>query len=137
MTPIFIVNLIILGFLCVIAWIDLKHKTVPSFLTTMTLLLAFIFYFTNLTQGIVAFLFAMILYEIDWIGGIADIKGTVILGLLAPTLYYALFIPLIVVLVGNVYIFASRKILKLPDPIALFPIFPLIHVALWVLYGLV
>ena len=135
MTPIFIVNLIVLALLTVIAIIDLKHKTVPSFLTTMTLLITFIFYFDNLNNGIIAFLFARILYEMDWIGGMADIKGCVILGLLSPNLYFALTLPLVVVLVGNVYIFAMRKILKEEDPIALFPIFPLIHLFTWLLYA--
>jgi|TARA_Y100000310_G_scaffold15342_1_gene15395 hypothetical protein len=134
--PIFIVNVAILLLLIVIAVIDIKNKgMIPSYLTTMTLLLTFIFYFDNLIQGIVAMLFAFLLYEIDYLGGMADVKGAVIIGLASPTFFGGLLTPLFLAIIGNVYIISAKKILNLKEPIAFFPVFPIIHVGLWILYS--
>jgi hypothetical protein len=130
----FIVNAVILLALIIIAIIDIWKKKVPSFITTLTILLAFIFYFDNLTYGIIALLFGLTLYEMDWMSGIADLKGTVILGLLAPTMFWALVTPLFIVVIGNAYIFCVKKISKERDPVAFFPIFPIIYIGLWILY---
>jgi hypothetical protein len=130
----FIVNAVILLALIIIAIIDIWKKKVPSFMTTLTILLAFIFYFDNLVYGIIAFLFGLVLYEMDWMSGIADLKGTVILGLLAPTMFWALVTPLFIVVIGNAYIFCVKKISKERDPVAFFPIFPIIYIGLWILY---
>jgi len=132
--PIFIVNVVILLALIFIAIIDVRKKVVPSFLTTSTLLLVFIFYHTNLIHGVIALLFGLVLYEMDWMKGIADLKGTVVLGLLAPTFFWALMTPLFIAIIGNIYIISVKKILKEKDPIAFFPIFPIIHIGLWILY---
>ena len=134
MDQIFIVNIIILILLVIIALVDLKNKVIPSFLTTMAVLLTFIFYYENLIFGIMALLFGLILYEIDWMSGVADLKGIAILGLLAPNMFWGLMTPLFVVIIGNAYIFATKKILKSKEPIAFFPIFPLIQIGLWILY---
>lgn len=131
----FIVNAVILLALIVIAVIDIWKKKVPSFMTTLTILLSFIFYFENITYGIMALLFGLVLYEMDWMSGIADLKGTVILGLLAPTMFWALVTPLFIVVIGNVYIFCVKKISKERDPVAFFPIFPIIYIGLWILYA--
>lgn len=130
----FIVNAVILLALIIIAVIDIWKKKVPSFLTTLAILITFIFYFDNLIHGIIALLFGLILYEMDWMGGIADLKGTIILGLLAPTMFWALITPLFVVIIGNIYIISVKKISKEKDPVAFFPIFPIIYVGLWILY---
>jgi len=71
--------------------IDIKWRQLPSILLTGTLLVLAIINYPNLQFGIFAGLFALLLYEfgedVRMQFGTADIKITIMLGLMISTLY--------------------------------------------------
>ena len=95
------IQLIVLGILLFIfAIIDFKVKEIPSILLTGTLFVICALNLGNIPFGVLSFIFAYLLYEADFIGGVADIKIIVTIGLLINSIYVLAFYIIIVLIYG-------------------------------------
>jgi len=104
-------------FLLIMALLDIKTKKMPSILPTTVILFTAIsswFFYQTLAFGILAFIFAVLLYEFNWYGGRADIKAMTIIGftLISLNQFYAFMT--ITVLIGFFYTLIFRGIMKVP-----------------------
>jgi len=135
--------IIILGIVAIIDW---KFKQIPSMFLTGILFVTFIiqafsptllntFY---LTSGIAYFIFAWMLYEADFIGGIADIKFLVIIGLMISNFPMILIGILLIMLFGIAYKLVFRFILKRKETeeIPFIPALYSVFVTLYLIGGL-
>lgn len=139
-------TLIIFVLLGITALIDIKTKKIPSiFLTGIIFLVAMVnmveitFGLIHLAFGILAFIFAYMLYEARFIGGIADIKTLVIIGLLIRSIpSFFLFIILIMV-IGFIYKLFFRYVLKkdFKEEIPFILALVFVYIILWFSGGLI
>ena len=111
--------MVLLFVLGVIAIIDWKFKKVPSiFLTGILLATATIHLYNfdigmiSIVFGILSFVYAWMLFEADFIGGVADIKVITIIGLMLVNVQMFFAMMLIIVLFGMAYKMAFKYILK-------------------------
>ena len=138
-----IVLLIVLG---IVAVIDLLLKRVPSilltgliFITAVTNFVTFEAGMISLAFGTLAFIFAYMLYEANYIGGIADIKFLIIIGMMLPNLLYFFAFVLITLIFGLIYKLTFRFILnkkekeEVPFILALY----CVYVTLWLIGGVI
>ena len=105
-------------FLLIMALLDIKEKKMPSILPTSIILFSAIasyYYFQTLTFGILAFIFAFLLYEFDWYSGRADIKAMTIIGFTLISLNQFYVFMTLSVLVGFFYTLVFRGIMKIPS----------------------
>lgn len=111
---------ILLGILVIMAIIDWKYKQIPSVFLTGTLFVTMMIQLFSplqttifhLTAGLTMFVFAWMLYEADFIGGIADVKIITIIGLMLEN-YWMIFITVILILLyGVFYKIIFRYVLK-------------------------
>ena len=130
-------NTIFLLFLAIISVIDWKVQKIPAIFTTgIIFMLAFV-NVHSINFGIIAFLFAWILYEGDFIGGIADVKLITAIGLMINNIYFLGVAFIIIMVFGIVYKVAWRFVLrnkKVPEDIVV-PFVPCIlfsYVAIYV-----
>jgi len=76
----------ILGaFLLVMSILDMKHKKMPSIIPTTAILLGLVWISienpANLIYGFMGLTFGVLLYEFNYLTGLADLKGIVIIAL--------------------------------------------------------
>ncbi len=139
-------TIIVFALLFVISLIDLKTKKVPAFLTTaLIFLIAMVnmvdiqFGLIHLGFGILAFIFAYLLYELNFIGGVADIMVIVIIGMMIAELSTFFVFMIMAMVFGVAYKSFFRYVLKkeekkeIPFILALV----LVYVLLWVFGGLI
>ena len=100
-------TMIVFAFLLIISLIDLKTKKVPAFLTTALIFaIAMVnmaniqFGLIHLGFGVLAFIFAYMIYELDFIGGVADIKVIVIIGMMVSSIPYFFMAIILIMLLG-------------------------------------
>jgi Flp pilus assembly protein protease CpaA len=115
----FSLTLVVFFLLLVITLIDLKTKKVPAFLTTATLLVALMVNFqffdvgiAHLSLGVMAFIFGYMLYELDFISGVADIKVIAIIGVMLLNFDFLFIFFILVGLIGLVYKIIWRVVMK-------------------------
>lgn len=141
MLDLVLVLLILLG---VVAIIDALFKTVPSVFLTSILLATLLVHFYNfevglisLAFGVMAFIFAHLLFEFDFIKGLADIKFLVIIGLMIQTVQMFFAFMLITALFGMAYKLAFVYILKYKqkDEIPFLPCLFVVYVTLFLIGG--
>lgn len=141
MVDIAIVLLILLG---VVAIIDAKFKTVPSvFLTSILLATALVHFYNfeigliSLAFGVIAFIFANLLFELDFIRGMADIKFLVVIGLMIQSVQMFFAFMLITALFGmaykSVYVYALKY--KEKDEVPFLPCLYAVYVTLYLIGG--
>lgn len=98
---------ILLGILFIISIIDLKFRQIPSILLSgvlfVTAFLSFYFNPSGLTIGILSLIFAIILFEADFIGGIGDIKVIVVIGLMLNSLFALFWYVLLIMIFGIIW----------------------------------
>lgn len=110
------IEMIVLVILVVLAIWDILFKELPSFLTTMCILLVLILRPENLIYGIMGFLFTYLLYEMfegQYIGGWADIKVSAIVGLMITSLIQMSLFMVMIVVVGFFYVFILNYFLNI------------------------
>ena len=96
-------SMILLVFLVAMAIIDWKFKQIPSiFLTGALFVTAMIQLFSvnaifHLISGLIMFVFAWLIYEADFITGIADVKIITIIGLMLSN-YWMIYITIVLIL---------------------------------------
>jgi hypothetical protein len=104
---------IILLILLIASGLDLKKRSIPSFfLTAMIFVVALVsFHLTSIYvfgYGIMAFIFGWLLYDLNFFGGIADVKAVTLIGFLIPNIKF-LFIFIVITLI---YCFAFQLLWK-------------------------
>lgn len=83
MTPL----IFIIAFIFVIlSIIDYKYREIPAFFLTGLIFLVLALNQSHLFFGILGFVFAYLLYEAQFIGGVADIKLIIVMALLVGSL---------------------------------------------------
>jgi len=129
-------TIIVFVFLFIISLIDLRTKKVPAFLTTAIILAVAMVNMANinfgiihLSFGVIAFIFAYLLYEMNFIGGIADIKVIVIIGMMIAEFSTFFIFMIMVMIFGLAYKVVWRYILKKPESAEV----PFI-ISLWAVY---
>ena len=139
-----IILLVLLGILSIIDW---KFKQVPSIFLTgilfVTMVINLFQYFPTPTfpiaTGLTFFVFAWLLYEADFIGGIADVKIITIIGLMLFSARWIFVTIIMIMLFGIVYQSIFRFVLKKPktDKIPFIPCLFAVYVALFICGGIV
>lgn len=103
-------SLIVLILLGLVAIIDFLFKKIPSiFLTAIIFVVAMVnmfeinFGIIHLSFGILAFIFAYLLYESNFFSGIADIKVIVIVGMMIKTIPMFFIFIILIMSFGLIY----------------------------------
>lgn len=138
-------TMIVFAFLLIISLIDLKTKKVPAFLTTALIFVIAMVSMVNIGQGMIrlsfgvlAFIFAYLLYETDFIGGIADIKVIVIIGMMISTFHYFFLMLILIMVFGFVFLLIYRLVLKKPtEEIPFIISLWVVYLILWISGGLI
>ena len=139
-------TMIVFAFLLIISLIDLKTKKVPAFLTTALILAIAMVNMANLNFGIlhlafgvIAFIFAYLLYEMDFIGGVADIKVIVIIGMMIAEFSTFFIFMTMIMIFGLAYKVVWRYVLKKPEGSEVPFIISLwaVYLILWINGGLI
>lgn len=107
------IHLVILVVLLVASGLDLKKRLIPSFfLTAMIFVVALIGFGIRGMEvfgyGIMAFIFAWLLYDLNFFGGMADVKAVALIGLMIPNIKF-LFLLIVLTLI---FCFAFQLIWK-------------------------
>ena len=105
-------NIIFITFLAILSVIDWKTQRIPAIFTTGILFMLAFINFQYISFGILAFLFAWILYEGEFIGGIADVKLITCIGLMITNLYFLGIAFIIIMVYGVAYKVIWKVILK-------------------------
>jgi len=100
--------LILFFTLGIVAIIDWKFLSIPSiFLTGILFVTAtanFYFYGINVIGfGVLSLIISLLLYESDFIGGVADIKVITIIGLMIPSIQYFMIFLVLLLFFGIFY----------------------------------
>lgn len=133
-----IFNLIILAILLLAGYLDIRYKKIPSVLLTSSLFVALIIYPQGLLFGVIAFIFAYLLGELqnegEW--GVADIKIITLIGIMIPTrLWFFAFIIMFLIF-QFAYVITWRKILNKKDVMPFVPCIVAVYITLLLLGGL-
>jgi len=117
---IFELQLLVLLILLVASSIDFKKKEVPSFFLTagifVVALVGFNYFgITSLAFGVFAFLLGLLLYDLNFFGGIADIKALALIGLLIPNMKIFFLFTFFVLIMGLLYKGLIKFVLNKPD----------------------
>lgn len=139
--------IIIVGvFLLIISLIDLYTKKIPSFFTTALIFIVAMVSFIDINLGIVrlsfgvlGLLLGLMLYEMNFIGGRADIKAIILIAMLIPTINYFIAFMLLIMVVGTIYKILWKLITKDPrnKEIPFIIVFFFVYVLMWFVGGIV
>jgi len=142
MSGLIVFLLIVLG---IIALIDWKFKEVPSIFLTGILLVALIVPLQNLNIGlnhmmfgILALVYGWMLYEANFVGGVADIKVIAIMGSVVGSLKMFLIMMALIVIFGIAYKMVFKYILKRDESeeIPFIPALYTVFIAMMIIGGL-
>jgi len=124
----------ILGFLLLLfSVIDIKFKQIPSIFLTGTLFVILALNPANLYFGVMAFVFAWLLYDFDFIGGAADIKIIVMIGLMISSFFNLSVFVLLVLIYGVVWKGLVKYLLKKEKEYAFVPALFFVYVVMCIL----
>lgn len=132
--------LIVLGFLLLASYLDLKYKAVPSVLLTSLIFVVLLLRPENLYFGVVALVFAVLIKDLisDVAGldfGMADIKIFIIMGLLLST-FESLMILIVVFLIFQfVYTLVWRWKVSDEDEMPFIPCLTAVYIAMILIGG--
>lgn len=122
-----IIAIIILTFLALMSYLDIKEKSIISILPTAFIILLIALYPQNLYFGIIGFLFALLIYEGGYFSGVADIKILGALSLLCFNWYSFTLFLIICLIFGILYklsfVIANRKFNLTNEDCAFIPVF--------------
>lgn len=127
-------------FLSLLSLIDIftynkKNGYIPSILTTLFLILAFMLNFAeSLFTGVFAGLLALLFTDLEFWGGIADFKVFIATGMLFNNFFQCSLFAVIFTLIGLIYKFIALKILKNKNK--QIPFIPVILIA-FIIMGLI
>jgi len=116
-----IIESILLAFLIIFSIIDWKVKAIPSIFLTGLIFVFAVVNIENMSFGIIAFVFAWLLREANFIGGTADIKVITIIGFIIASQQQMMTFVILMMLSGIVYKAAMKYILKEEEEVAFIP----------------
>jgi len=126
---------IVLGFFILVSLLDWKFKAVPSILMTgMLFVVAFVnTIFVNeqtLIFGILSYILAVLISELDYNHGMADIKATVIIGFMITTWQYFLMYIILLSIFQLIYTYIIRTWIYKKGEFPFLPLYLIIYVIL-------
>jgi prepilin signal peptidase PulO-like enzyme (type II secretory pathway) len=140
-------SLIIVGvFLLIISLIDIYTHKIPAFLTTAFIFIIVVvslndinFGIVRLSFGVLGLLFGLMIYEFDFIGGIADIKAIILISILILTINYFIAFMVLIMVVGLIYKILWKLITKDPKhkEIPFIPVFFIVYLLMILIGGIV
>ena len=131
------IEMLVLLFLFIISLADLKWKAIPSIVMTGMLFVVAVvntsnfFYFGLLT------IFGLLMYEFDFISGIADLKAFAIIGFVISSHYEVFIFMMLFVVFGFFYKVLSKYMLKEKYEIAFLPVFFFSYMGLKIVMSIV
>lgn len=120
----YMIEIFFLLSLIVLSWIDIKHREFPAILTTGILFVVAMVKINNLEFGILAFIFALFLMEMDIIRGVADLKIITVLGFFANELGIFFILVILILIFTVAYNYLMVKVMKFKDKIDEVPFIP-------------
>lgn len=135
------IEIFLLLMLLMLSIIDIKYKKLPSSLTTSIIFILALVNFNNLMFGVLMFIFAYMMMEGltdkgEFFTGVADLKVTVMLGLMINNIYALMFLIFLILIIGVVYKIIMMKFLKQKNEIAFIPVFLIVYIILLVVQNL-
>lgn len=122
-------------FLAITSVIDWKYKEIPSIFLTGILLVVLALNPSNIFLGLLSLVFALLIYEADFIGGIADIKIITIIGLTLTNFYWFFVYIILIFLFGIIWKFVYKKRFKKAKIVAFVPVLFFVFLALLMIGG--
>lgn len=107
-----LISLAVLVVMIIFTFMDFKTKTIPAMLTSGVIIGLAVFMPERIIYAAIMFIFGYFLYESNYIGGWADIKVLVIIGLLLNSIDGVLVSMILVFLFGILWKLFSKKVLK-------------------------
>lgn len=131
--------LIIVGvFLGIVSIIDIKHKEIPAVYNTASIfvvaLLIVALNLNVLTFGILAFIFAWLLYDFEFFSGIADLKITILIGLIIINVSAFVLFMFLILFYGVAYKIIIYKFVKSKGDIAFLPVYFVCYITLLIIH---
>lgn len=132
--------LIILGFLLLVSYLDIKYKAVPSVILTSMILVVLMLKPENIYFGVLAFAFAILIRDLinDVAGlefGMADVKIFIVMGLLISNLQNLLLLIIIFLIFQFVYTLMWRKFVSNEDEMPFIPCLTFVYIAMILVGG--
>lgn len=137
---------IILIILLIMALIDIFIKKIPAIFLTATMLLVLMVNMVNiefglihLAFGVVGLLFAIILYEGRFIGGMADIKILTAIGMMVATIPYLFHFMILTIVFEILYKGFWVYVLKMDQTkeVAFVPVLLAIYIVMYAIGGII
>ena len=126
-----ILTYVVLGFLLIVSLIDWKIRFLPSVFLTAMLFAVAVLNPANLWFGIMGFIIAYLLYELDFFSGVADIKIMTMIAFMLSTTNYLFGFILLTVWFGLVWKILIKWRLPKEKNYAFLPVFLFCYLALW------
>jgi len=126
---------IVLGFLALVSFIDWKFRVLPSVMLTAMLFVVAFLNSANLWFGVMGFIVAWMLYELDYFSGVADIKVMTMIAFMLSTTSIFLGYILLVAFFGFVWKVLIKWRMKKETEVAFLPVFMFIYITLMMLGG--
>jgi hypothetical protein len=120
-----------------LSYLDIRSKTLPSFLTTSIILITAMVNLKNIEFGVLGFILGWLLMEgfTDdnlFFSGVADLKAMVMISLFATTLGEFMLMTILLLIFGLVYKVIIKKMFN-PKEVAFLPVFLITYVTWMVL----
>lgn len=137
---------IVLIILFIMALIDIFIRKIPAIFLTATMLLVLMVNMVNiefglihLAFGVVGLLFAIILYEGRFIGGMADIKILTAIGMMVATIPYLFHFMILTVVFGILYKGIWVYVLKMDQTkeVAFVPVLLAVYIVMYAIGGII
>ena len=131
-------NIFIFIVLALASVLDLKFKTMPRFLLTTALLVVVAVSISTaginqLGYGVIAFFFALLLYDVNFFRGTADIKAMVMLGLVVSSMTHLLILLGLFMVCAVVYVLLYRWRIEDTKDVPLIPVIFIVYAVLIIL----
>lgn len=126
-----IINIVVVVLFAIVVYFDLKSHEIPAFFTTSILFILSIVNFANIPYGIIALIFAWMLYETDFMKGIADVKMIAAIGLMCSSIYAIISLVILVTVYGALYKIMMNVALKKKEIAFTLPLL-LCYLIMWI-----
>lgn len=126
----YMIELFLLLSLIVLSYIDIKFREFPAVLTTGILFIVAMVKIGNLQFGILAFIFALLLMELEFFSGTADLKIVTAMGFMVSEMGVFFLLVILTLIFGTVYKILMIKIVKQKDETAFVPVFLFVYITM-------
>jgi len=119
----------------VLSWIDIRKREFPAPLTSGVLLVVALVMYQNISFGILGFIVAWFLMEMEFFSGTADLKLFTAVSLVMPNYYFFMLFVILMLVFGTVYKGLMVKVMKKrqEEEIAFIPVFLFVFITLLII----